>query len=78
MDSRRVLGQGKLGSPVTAPFQDPAQSDPTPGPVDLNHDGELTDEDKNGWRNHQGLPYETRLLPKLMYQGNYAGTYYWD
>lgn len=48
------------------------------GPVDLNHDGELTDEDKNGWRNHQGLPYETRLLPKLMWMGDYSDTYYWD
>jgi rhodanese-related sulfurtransferase len=48
------------------------------GPVDLNHDGQLTDEDKNGWRNHQGLPYETRLLPKLMWMGDYSDTYYWD
>lgn len=36
--------------------------------VDLNHDGVLTDEDKNGWRNHQGLPYATNLLPPLIYQ----------
>ena len=47
-------------------------------PVDLNHDGELTDEDKNGWRNHQGLPYETRLLRKLKYKGDYSESYYWD
>jgi rhodanese-related sulfurtransferase len=37
-------------------------------PVDLNHDGKLTDDDKNGWRNHQGLPYDTRLLRPLIYR----------
>lgn len=37
-------------------------------PVDLNHVGGLTDEDKNGWRNHQALPIDTRLLPPLIYQ----------
>jgi rhodanese-related sulfurtransferase len=36
--------------------------------LDLNHDGQLTDEDKNGWRYHQQLPYDTRLLPQLIYQ----------
>lgn len=42
--------------------------------VDLNHDGALTDEDKNGWRYHQALPYDTRLLPRLIYQAE-AGLY---
>lgn len=74
----RNIWEGFVGVNLTAPFQDPAQTDPTVGPVDLNHDGQLTDEDKNGWRNHQGLPYETRLLPKLMYQGNFADSYDWD
>ncbi len=36
--------------------------------VDLNHDGVLDDRDNNGWRNHQQLPYDTRLLPNLIYQ----------
>ena len=49
-----------------------------PGPVDLNHDGMLTDEDKNGWRYHQGLPYETTLKNKQKYTGNFADTYDWD
>ena len=49
-----------------------------PGPVDLNHDGMLTDEDKNGWRYHQGLPYETKLKTKQKYTGNFAETYDWD
>jgi rhodanese-related sulfurtransferase len=74
----RNIWEGFVGIYLTAPFQDENQSDPTPGPVDLNHDGELTDEDKNGWRNHQGLPYDTRLLPKLMWQGNFAESYTWD
>jgi rhodanese-related sulfurtransferase len=36
--------------------------------VDLNHDGIVNDSDNNGWRNHQKLPYDTRLLPGLVYQ----------
>lgn len=36
--------------------------------VDLNHDGVVNDSDNNGWRNHQKLPYDTRLLPNLIYQ----------
>jgi rhodanese-related sulfurtransferase len=43
-------------------------------PVDLNHDGVLTDEDKNGWLYHLALPYDTRLLPKLIYKP-YADQY---
>lgn len=73
----RNVWEGFVGVNLTAPFQDAEHTDPTPAPVDLNHDGQLTDEDKNGWRNHQGLPYETRLLPKLIYKP-YAETYDWD
>jgi len=71
------IWEGFVGVNLTAPFQDADHTDPTPKPVDLNHDGKLTDEDKNGWRNHQGLPYETRLLPNLIYQPS-AETYDWD
>ena len=74
----RNIWEGFVGIYLTAPFQDDEHSDPTPGPVDLNHDGALTDEDKNGWRYHQGLPYDTRLLPKLIWQGNYSESYTWD
>jgi rhodanese-related sulfurtransferase len=49
----------------------------TYGAVDLNHDGSIDDEDKNGWRYHQGLPYETRLLPHLIFADR-VETYYWD
>jgi rhodanese-related sulfurtransferase len=37
-------------------------------PLDLNHDGQITDADKDGWRYYQGLPYETKLRPRLLYQ----------
>jgi rhodanese-related sulfurtransferase len=74
----RNIWEGFVGINLTAPFQDPTQSDPTPGPVDLNHDGELTDQDKNGWRYHQGLPYETKLKKKLKYTGNFSESYDWD
>jgi len=33
--------------------------------LDLNNDGTITAADKDGWRYHQGLPYDTRLLPNL-------------
>lgn len=34
--------------------------------LDLNNDGVLGDEDLDGWRGHQDLPYDTRMLPKLL------------
>jgi hypothetical protein len=33
--------------------------------LDLDNSGDITAADKDGWRYHQGLPYDTRLLPKL-------------
>ncbi len=45
------------------------------GPLDLNHDGQITDQDKDGWRYYQGLPYSTKLQPQLIYQP-YAYYYY--
>jgi rhodanese-related sulfurtransferase len=33
--------------------------------LDLDNDGGITAADKDGWRYHQGLPYDIRLLPKL-------------
>lgn len=71
----RNIWEGFVGVYLMAPFQTNGNTEP--GPVDLNHDGMLNDDDKNGWRNHQGLPYETRLLPSLIYQP-YAYTYDWD
>ncbi len=44
-------------------------------PLDLNHDGQITDDDKDGWRYYQHLPYETRLSPRLLYQP-YVYLYY--
>ena len=34
--------------------------------LDLNNDDEITSADKDGWRYHQGLPYDTRMLPQLL------------
>lgn len=45
--------------------------------VDLNHDRVLDERDLNGWRYHYGLPYVTRLLPKLIYK-DMAYLYSWD
>lgn len=38
------------------------------GNQDVTHDHQLTDDDKDGWRYYQGLPYDTRLLPHLIYK----------
>lgn len=71
----RSIWEGFVGVNLTAPKK---QADGTTkvSPVDLNHDGKLDDEDNNGWRYHQGLPYSTRLLPKLIYQTE-ADLYHW-
>lgn len=63
----RNIWEGFVGINLTAPKK---QADGTTKtlPVDLNHDGALTDADKNGWRYHQALPYDTRLLPQLIYK----------
>ena len=45
--------------------------------VDLNHDGELTDADKNGWKYHGDLPYTKRLRPHLIYRP-YVSYYWYD
>ena len=63
----RNIWEGFVGINLTAPKK---QADGTTKtlPVDLNHDGAWTDADKNGWRYHQALPYDTRLLPQLIYK----------
>lgn len=70
----RNIWEGFVGINLTAPKVQ-ADGSVKAMPVDLNHDGVVNDEDKNGWRYHQGLPYETRLLPPLLYQP-YAYLYY--
>jgi rhodanese-related sulfurtransferase len=80
----RNIWEGFVGIYLTAPFQDydadanDGEGGYVVGPVDLNHDGQLTDDDKNGWRNHQGLPYETKLKTKQKYTGNFSESYDWD
>ena len=72
----RNVWEGFVGIYLTAPK---VQEDGSIAiePVDLNHDGTLNDLDKNGWRYHQALPYDTRLLPPLIYQPM-AYMYEWD
>lgn len=62
----RNIWEGFWGVKLSAPKK---QADGTTKtlPVDLNHDGVIDDLDNNGWRNHQRLPYDTRLLPALIY-----------
>jgi rhodanese-related sulfurtransferase len=71
----RNIWEGFWGVKLTAPKVQ-ADGSVRTVPVDLNHDGVVDDRDNNGWRNHQGLPYETRLLPHLIY-GPAAETYTW-
>ena len=63
----------KLDTPNVL-FEDGKYYRTEPGFADLDHDGALTDNDKNGWRYHQELPYDTRLLPSLIYKDR-ADTY---
>jgi rhodanese-related sulfurtransferase len=81
----RNMWEGFVGVPLTAPFHVLVDDDNDPNTpeveviqqlqVDLNHDDAFTDEDKNGWRYHGGLPYDTRLLPPLIYKWA-SDTYY--
>jgi rhodanese-related sulfurtransferase len=72
----RNVWEGFVGINLTAPKR---QADGTIRnvAVDLNHDDVVDDADKNGWRYHQGLPYDMRLLPMLLYQP-YAYLYAMD
>jgi rhodanese-related sulfurtransferase len=63
----RNIWEGFVGIKLTAPKVQ-ADGSILVLPVDLNHDGALTDADNNGWRYHQALPYDTRLLPPLLYK----------
>ncbi len=38
------------------------------GPLDLNHDGQITDDDKDGWRYYQHLPYTKQLIRSRLFQ----------
>ena len=38
------------------------------GPLDQNHDGVITDEDRDGWRYYQHLPYTKQLIPSRLFQ----------
>lgn len=70
------IWEGFVGVNLTAPKVQ-ADGSKLTLPVDLNHDGVLNDLDKNGWRNHQRLPYDTRLLPSLIYLPAIE-TYKWE
>jgi rhodanese-related sulfurtransferase len=80
----RNMWEGFVGINLKAPFYvrdvngDPViPLETVDMPVDLNHDDVINDLDKNGWLYHQALPYDTRLLPKLIYKPR-ADTYSWD
>jgi len=45
------------------------------GPLDLNHDGDITEADNDGWRDYQGLPYSTRIRPRRI-DWPYASYYF--
>jgi len=63
----RNIWEGFWGVKLTAP-KTQADTSVLVQSVDLNHDGVVNDLDNNGWRNHQDLPYDTRLLPDLIYK----------
>ena len=61
------IWEGFVGVNLMAPKKQPDGTTKSM-PVDLDHNGVLNDADKNGWRYHMGLPYDTRLLPPLLYR----------
>jgi len=63
----RNIWQGFVGQPKVDFYKN--------GPLDLNHDGAITDEDRDGWRYYQHLPYSKNLIPGLLYQP-YVYLYY--
>jgi len=74
----RNIWEGFWGIKLTAPKRQ-ADGSVLVQNVDINHDGVVDDRDNNGWRNHYGLPYETRLLPNLVYKDPlYPGLYNMD
>lgn len=74
----RNIWEGFWGIKLTAPKRQ-ADGSVLVQNVDLNHDGVVNDLDNNGWRNHYGLPYETKLLPNLVYKDPlYPGLYDMD
>ena len=65
----RNIWEGFVGIYLRIPWgTDPISGVPLYRDGDMNHDGNVDDLDKNGWRYYQGLPYDTRLLPKLIYR----------
>jgi rhodanese-related sulfurtransferase len=66
----RNIWQGFSGRPKVSLVGDTLY-----GPLDLNHDGQITAADNDGWRYYQGLPYSTRLVPRLLYWP-YVSLYY--
>lgn len=77
----RNIWEGFVGIHLTAPkvvgFDENGEPIRENLIVDLNHDNVIDDNDKNGWRYHYGLPYETRLRPRLIYR-DMAHLYDWD
>jgi rhodanese-related sulfurtransferase len=72
----RNIWEGFVGINLKAPKVQ-ADGSVKDTPVDLNHDGAVNDLDKNGWRYHQALPYDTRLRSDLIYWPA-VETYKWD
>ena len=62
--NRYVVGDDQTLTDLTLPDESNAKGF-VAYDLDLNNDGAITAADKDGWRYHQGLPYDTRLLPKL-------------
>lgn len=63
---RWVIGAEQELEPVILPDGDEDSRGFVAYDLDLDNDAEITSSDKDGWRYYQGLPYDTRMLPKLI------------
>lgn len=58
----RNIWEGFVGNPKMYTDIDGDDS-----PMDVNNDGAITDADRDGWSNYQGLPYSLKLKKKRLY-----------
>ena len=71
----RNIWEGFVGNPKFAYDDSTGQVAIPLKQLDLNHDGNLTDADKDGWTNFQGLPTSTKIHPKRIFSP-YSYLYY--
>jgi rhodanese-related sulfurtransferase len=71
----RNIWEGFVGNPKYAYDDNTGEVAIPLKQLDLNHDGNFTDADKDGWTNFQGLPTSTKIHPQRIFTP-YRDLYY--